>query len=519
MITDEHFHLESLENFTKELASAGFRKVNESDPPRWTGEVHPAFEPLTDAKTMDIVIAPAWPFRPPAVIVQGLNTNHSTRSGLVCMWREGDPTLEWTTLEGLYSRIEKWCENAIHGWEDDHLGQDALLNFWPRDALVATFDLGAIGVRNHGWGEFQGVVNSEPFRLHLAPDRPSSESQLRGLWFHAGQLQTPPPRQLSEVSPHLSRHQRRGLQRALTERRRPDPLVASGGVDLILFCWERRGRTDLLVMVCKGVEGKMEAIAAQPGPNDDHSLILRAGPDATTLRTRKATLFGAGALGGHTATLLAESGLGSLKLVDPDALLPGNVVRHVAGHGQVGAAKVLAVQAVIAEHAPWTEVTCFREAPGTPSQIRERIDDADIVIDTTGNEALAGSLAMVAKEMDRPLVSGALYRGGFIGRVERQVLPGDTPIYLREDSTRYPIIPAGVESEDFATPQLGCSAPVNNAPPASVLACASLIAQAAIDVLMERFEFEDEVIDVYRPLLETPFDHVGRYQRPVLKPS
>ena len=95
-----------------------------------------------------------------------------------------------------------------------------------------------------------------------------------------------------------------------------------------------------------------------------------------------------------------------MKLVDPDALLPGNVVRHVAGHGQVGAAKVLAVQAVIAEHAPWTEVTCFREAPGTPSQIRERIDDADIVIDTTGNEALAGSLAMVAKEMDRPLVSG-----------------------------------------------------------------------------------------------------------------
>ena len=99
MITDEYFHLESLEKFTKDLASAGFRKVTESDPPRWTGEVHPAFEPLTDAKTMDIVIAPGWPFRPPAFIVQGLNTNHSTSSGLVCMWREGDPTLGWTTLD------------------------------------------------------------------------------------------------------------------------------------------------------------------------------------------------------------------------------------------------------------------------------------------------------------------------------------------------------------------------------------------------------------------------------------
>ena len=208
-----------------------------------------------------------------------------------------------------------------------------------------------------------------------------------------------------------------------------------------------------------------------------------------------------------------------MKLVDSDALLPGNVVRHVAGHGQVGAAKVLAVQAAIAEHAPWTEVTCFREAPGTPSEIRERIGDADIVIDTTGNEALVGSLAVVAKEMDRPLVSAALYRGGFIGRVQRQVLPSDTPIQLREDSTRYPIIPAGVESEDFATPQLGCSAPVNNAPPTSVLACASLIARATIDVLMGRFEFEDEVIDVYRSLPETPFDRVGRYRRPVSKPT
>ncbi len=59
----------------------------------------------------------------------------------------------------------------------------------------------------------------------------------------------------------------------------------------------------------------------------------------------------------------------------------------------------------------------------------------------------------------------------------------------------------------------------SNAPPASVLACASLIAQATIDVLMERFEFEDEVIDVYRPLPETPFDRVGRYRRPVPKPT
>ena len=515
MITDQHFHLESLEQFTSELASAGFRQVTDSDPQRWTGEIHPAFAPLTEAKTMDIVIAPGWPFRPPALFVQGLNTNHSMRSGLVCMWHEGDPSLEWATLDGLYSRIEKWCENATSGWEDDLLDQDALLNFSPKDALVATFDLGALAIHERGWGEFYGVVNPEPFCLHIEPGHAPAGSKLKGLWFHAGELTVPPPRQLSEVPAHLTRGQRRGLQRALMERRGPDPLVVSGGVDLILFCWNRRGRTDLLVMVCKGVQDKVEAIAVQPGPKDDQSLILRAGPDSATLLTRKATLFGAGALGGHTAPLLAERGLGSLKLVDPDVLLPGNVVRHIAGHRQVGTAKVKAVQAVIADHAPWTEVTCFQEGPGVPSAIRERIKDADIVIDATGNEALLGSLAMVAEEMNKPLVSGALYRGGFIGRVQRQVLPSDTPIHLREDSPRYPVIPAGIESEDFASPQLGCSAPVNNAPPSAVSACSSLVAQATIDVLSGRFELADEVMDVYRAISEPPFNQIGRVGRGV----
>ena len=58
--------------------------------------------------------------------------------------------------------------------------------------------------------------------------------------------------------------------------------------------------------------------------------------------------------------------------------------------------------------------------------------------------------------------------------------------------------------------QLGCSAPVNNAPPFAVQSCAALIVQVAIDALTERFEFEDEVIDVYRAVGESPFHRPGR---------
>ena len=263
-------------------------------------------------------------------------------------------------------------------------------------------------------------------------------------------------------------------------------------------------------MACEGIHDKTEAIALRPGPTDEKSLILRAGPDASRLRTIRATAFGAGALGGHTATTLAQSGLGHLDIVDGDVLLPENVVRHVAGHDQVGKLKVQAVHHVIKKHAPWTQVGEFPTVAVTPNQIRELISTSDIVIDTTGNDSFVPALAMVAHELGKPLVSGALYRGGNVARVQRQCLAEDTPIHLRQQGYQYPIIPAGDGHDDFATPALGCSAPVNNAPPMSVVACASLIVQVAIDALTGRFEFRDEVIDVYRAISEAPFDQVGR---------
>ena len=346
--------------------------------------------------------------------------------------------------------------------------------------------------------------------MDIYEGRRRQAEQLRGMWFHVGSLSGPPPRRFSEVFSHLPRAQRRELRTALSARRKSEPLAVSGGVDLVLFCWERPGRTDLLVMACTGVEDELDAVALQPGPYDRENLMLRAGPDASTLGSLRATVFGAGALGGHTALFLAESGVGYLDIIDPDLLLPGNVVRHVAGGGMVGVYKVQAVQAVIGGHAPWTEVTGYPFSPRAPGEIRELIENAEIVVDTTGNEALVRSLAMVAEDVGKPLVSGALYRGGSIARVQRQAIAADTPINQRADSDRYPGIPVGDETQDFASPQLGCSAPVNNAPPSAVGACSSLIAQMSVDVLNGRLGFSDEVIDVYRAIQDPPFNQIGR---------
>ena len=516
----EHYYSERLRAFMEELAQAGFEPVAGSDRLWWRGPVHPAFCALTDATGMDIVIRPGWPFRPPDLFVKGINTNHSTLNGLVCLWRDGDRSFQWATVEGFYERIGEWCENAEIGWEDDDLGRDAFLNFREKYAMVATFDLPGLGTREGEWGDCHGSLHGAWRRIDVSPGRGSSASgHLRGLWLHAGTLGKPPPRQLSEVWPLLNGAQRSGLERALNNRRRPEALSISGGVDFILFCWDRRGRPDLLVMALRGRGENVEAFGIQPGPRDEDSLILRAGRDAPILRPRRATLFGAGALGGHVATTLAESGLGFLEIVDGDVLLPGNVVRHVASHSHVGSGKVEAVKAVISDHAPWTEVSTFRESPLTPVEIGQRITNADIVIDATGNQSFTEAVAIVALGEGKPLVSGALYRGGFIGRVRRQVLPEDTPIHLREESARYPVVPRGPATEDFAIPELGCSAPVNNAPPALVLACASLIAEVAIDALADLFKFSDEEIHVYRAIAEPQFNLIGRLSKQVSSQS
>lgn len=513
-MTGDHFDTESLEAFERDLGEAGFEPVSIAGFAGWRAPIRQSFSGLTDATTMDVVIRPGWPFRSPALFADGLDTNHSTPEGFVCLWQDGDPSGDWITVEGFFGRVDEWCDNARRGWPGDELQGDAFLNFRIKSGFpfpyVATVDLSEFNVRSGSWGEFRGTVNTNPPRLDIHVGRPDQGHPLRGLWFHAGELDIPPPRSLAEVFRCLSRSQRKGLNRALADRGRPDPFVASGGVDLILFCWERNSRRDFLVMACAGMNSKVDAAALRPGPTDEMSLILRAGPDAPTLRTLRVTLFGAGALGGHVGTTLSESGIGFLDIVDADVLLPENVVRHVAGHDQVGALKVRAVHLVIDKHAPWTEVSEVPEAPATPARIRELISNSDMVIDTTGNDAFVPALAMVAEELGKPLVSGALYRGGKIARVQRQVLAEDSPIHRREEGARYPSIPSDGEDNDFVAPALGCSAPVNNAPPASVLGCAALIVQVAIDALAGRFELNDEVTDVYRPIGAPPFDRNGR---------
>ena len=134
--------------------------------------------------------------------------------------------------------------------------------------------------------------------------------------------------------------------------------------------------------------------------------------------------------------------------------------------------------------------------------------EADLTVDAAGSAPVTEILSRVAEREHRPLLSVALYRGGAIGRARRQWPERDVPIHRRTDPEAYPIIPPS--ADDTGGLEVGCAAPVNNAMPASVAAVAALGVQVAVDALCGRWEYPEEVTDVYRAIDTTPFDRVGR---------
>ena len=505
----EAYEQASLDSFTTELVAAGFEPAPGTKGRVWTGPIHPALAPLTDAREMSLRIRDGWPVVFPYLFAEGLHTNHLTSDGYICLWHEGDGSREWITLNGFFDRLTAWSEGAQNGWDPVGLGQDAQLNFEKKDPAVATFDLGQLQLGEPGTrGSVHGKLHH---RLHISlhPDTRTNSRELEGLWIRSNVVEVP-PRNLAELRQVLNRAQERSLARALESRRNGEPLRPSGSVDLILFAWDGDDLLHTLALVLEGTGADTAAIALRQGPTDEKSLILRAGPDASLVADRTVVVFGLGALGGHTAVVLAESGVTRLRLVDGDQLLPENAVRHVVGHHAIGSPKPDAVAGTIADHAPWTEVSTLLANPLSPGALGQVIEDADLVVDATGGGAATQAICHSALAQEKTVVSGALFRGGAIARIRRQGTSGDTPILDRTPALGYPPIPLG-DGDDLIRPAVGCSGPVTNAPPTTVLAAAALIAETAIDTLTGRLALPDEIIDVYRALPdEPPFDRIGR---------
>ncbi|VVM75286.1 hypothetical protein PS619_02017 [Pseudomonas fluorescens] len=125
---------------------------------------------------------------------------------------------------------------------------------------------------------------------------------------------------------------------------------------------------------------------------DDSFVAQRNIPGQTTLAGKKIALVGCGTIGGYLGEMLAKAGAGTkggeLRLIDKDALEPGNLGRHRLGGNKIFLPKARALAEEIQLVMPSTNVRSF------DFDVREvNLSGVDLIIDATGEEALGHWLA------------------------------------------------------------------------------------------------------------------------------
>jgi molybdopterin/thiamine biosynthesis adenylyltransferase len=498
------------ERFCSDLAHLGFRPEPGTGRLWWSGPTRASLTPLTNSSRIQVVFFDGWPYRYAHVVVPGFAAEH-VAAGIVCLWAEDDPAqIAGSTVEGLFRRLDEWAASATGGWGPADQALDPHIAFGGSSKRWAEIDLPTLlGTATNGHvGTVHGRVHGQA--LHLSAQ--SEDSPLSGpVYFRTGIAR--PPQDVAELRAALARRQRNDLDRGLAARRNVDQNERSGGHDHVVLAWPRHGTKDALILSFSGTGPSLKAHANATSPVDTESRLRRAGPDATLLATPRVLLAGAGSIGGHVAVILANSGLGRLTLSDSDGLRTVNLVRHVLTQQLVGDGKTLALSVRIQDSAPWCKVDTAPDLSYDPVRLADQIRAHDLVIDCTGSAPMTSALAYVAAHENIPLLSGAIYHRGAVIRIRRQA-PGDTPLGQRASDPAYIQLPPDTaDSAQAGFLELGCTAPVHNAPPVSVLRAAADLAAAAVDLLTGRRLLPDETLTVLTPLPHPPFDAIGTVRR------
>ena len=504
----------AFERFCGGLVRDGFSPQPGSGQAIWTGPLRESLRPLTEATTMHVTFYQGWPLRYAHVRVDGLRTDHAA-NGTICLWAEDDPAqIAGSDIEVFWARLDEWAAAAQHGFRIEDRALDAYLLFDQHSGWRAELPFNDLVKKgSNGFKTPLVAIKRGNTLLMASPDDAEDADLLRGVFYLRNDIGQA-PRNLTDVEHALTKKQGADLAQGLADRTDVGAADASGGYDFIVLGWPRHDREhDAVALLLSGAGETLRAEAMAASANDQLARQRRAGPDRELLADKTVLIAGAGSVGGHVAVTLASSGVANLRLHDEDALTTANLVRHVADKYAVGYDKAIGVLVAAKERAPWVDVTPAKYLPSNPSALAKTIEGVDLVIDCTGIFHVSAALAEVCRRTGTPLVTGALYHQGALARVQRQA-EGDTRIAGRPANPAYRALPPenlAASAQGFL--ELGCTAPVNNAPPTSVLAVAADIAHAAIDYLTGRRERSDERIIVLRAM-DPPFDRPGTLDSP-----
>jgi molybdopterin/thiamine biosynthesis adenylyltransferase len=134
------------------------------------------------------------------------------------------------------------------------------------------------------------------------------------------------------------------------------------------------------------------------------------GPGQQRLRAAKVAVVGAGGLGAPAALYLAAAGVGTLKLIDHDAVGLSNLQRQVIFRtGDVGRFKVDAAADALTDLNPDVAIDVALTRL-TAENAEKLLTGADLVLDGTDDFATRFAVNATAHALGIPLVSGAVGR-------------------------------------------------------------------------------------------------------------
>lgn len=126
-------------------------------------------------------------------------------------------------------------------------------------------------------------------------------------------------------------------------------------------------------------------------------------PGLPSLLTKSVLIIGCGAIGADVAQILANAGVGLLRLIDQDLLTFDNIGRHLLGAADVGKLKCVALARHLQRQFP--HLDC-RAIPGNWETVAERdaktLRSHDLIISATGEWSSDSNLNIFAKSAAKP---------------------------------------------------------------------------------------------------------------------
>ncbi|QTJ71032.1 ThiF family adenylyltransferase (plasmid) [Rhodococcus sp. ZPP] len=476
--------VEATDRLIDALAVRGFQQVDDVSE-TWRGVLHIDVDPDgVDVHTLiDVQIPADYPYAQPKITplssaaamtragsdlsryYEASSTWHREPSGHLCLFEHADHSrLPWADAGDLLEQVQAWLREDRAGWPTGAPALD-LERYLSSTGEVVLFD----DPRSVAGKVVHLKRRGSVWVVDLPAKVPRGRRGVKARWspgvalvLDVGELDRPIrdwPSLLDaagEQAHHLHRE------------------VASGIRELVLT-YRRGSAAGVLALRLRPTASGWTVKAHTAAPRDTASLTRRAHPKRNILAQLAITVVGVGAIGSVLTDLLHRSGVGRLHLVDPDIVLPGNVIRHLVGADQVGKPKVTAVAHTVRSARPESDQNVTTEHGRITSlqAARDLFRTCDLVVDATADSTASTLIGAAARAGAGRAISVCVLADGYAIRVDHWPEPSTGTLAA-------PVLPP-VQSGTYET---GCSSPISTTPPAAAWEAAALGARHAIDVVL-----------------------------------